>query len=369
MADIRHFEERTQQLYDLEHSRNEAWHIYKQTAFDIQRRKEDFTQEMSALRRSLQSEDQASKDQASKDQASKEQEHISSEAAKAEDLKTVILARIKERDPEQVGAALLLHNPVTHPIAVQNRGQTQLTLKPSSSIFRFSAIKRDGMLEDLEGQDDDTEEDGHTGKRSWSDVTLTIDPPYWRLYRDQSQGIDFFVAPKTKDQRVKSEDQEKMWVREETAADIFLQLGWLVEKSKDGPEQMTRYVVALNLSTNPFSMWLIYDYRQPDDMGHLYTAKVPAVGEPDLYMDPVSEVASGKEKEEVRETYKGYLDRLEPWDLACLYQDAPRDWPKDGSSAAAAAAVAAGVGSSPFFLRFGAPNRNLRAKRIKPTAI
>ena len=414
IAVISRFEERTKHLYDLEYSRNEAWHTYAQTAYAIQTQKEDFDQQMSALRRDYYSEDhqehihskeQASKEQASKEQASekqtskelfskeqaskeqaskmqasklqasklqasKEHERITSQAAKADDLKTVILALYQKGDLEQVGAALLLYNPITHPIAVQSRGQTQLTLQPSDSIFRFSAIKRDGMLEDLEeGEDDDPKEDGHAKRRSWSDITLTIDPPYWLLYRDEYQGPVFFVAPKTKAKRVKSQDaQEKIWVREESAGDNFLQLGWLAEKkNNDGPEQMTRYIVALNLSTNPLSMWLIYDYRQPDALGHLHTANVPAIGEPDLYMDPVSEAAIGKGKEEAPEKkHNGYLDQLEPWDLACLYPDAPKDWPKDASSAAAAAA---GATHPPILLRYGPPNQNLRAKRSELTAI
>ena len=87
MADLRSFEERTKYLYDLEYARNEAWYKYAQTAFEIQRQKIDFEQQMSAVWRDLYSEDQASKEQIK--EPLKEQKDLSSEAAKTEDLKTV----------------------------------------------------------------------------------------------------------------------------------------------------------------------------------------------------------------------------------------------------------------------------------------
>ncbi|KAL9030709.1 MAG: hypothetical protein Q9196_001207 [Gyalolechia fulgens] len=46
----------------------------------------------------------------------------------------------------------------------------------------------------------------------------------------------------------------------DTEADFFLPLGWLVEHGKDGLYCPTRYVCLLNISTQPMSIWLVYDY-------------------------------------------------------------------------------------------------------------
>ena len=169
------------------------------------------------------------------------------------------------------------------------------------------------MLEDVE------EREGNSSgqNKSWSEVTLAVEPPYWRLPRN---GNRYFVAPKTEHQHVKREhDEEEMWVRDESAADVFLAIGWLVEKIQDGQAQTTRYACTLNISTDPVSMWLIYDYRQPNDHGYLRTSNVPTVEEPDLYLDPAddcrmtpstaAEPAAAMGQEGGQEKYNGYMDQ------------------------------------------------------------
>ncbi|KAL8651130.1 MAG: hypothetical protein Q9210_003431 [Variospora velana] len=49
-----------------------------------------------------------------------------------------------------------------------------------------------------------------------------------------------------------------------TEADFFLPLGWLVEHGQDGLYCPTRYVCLLNISTQPMSIWLMYDYVDCD---------------------------------------------------------------------------------------------------------
>ncbi|KAL8828633.1 MAG: hypothetical protein Q9170_006521 [Blastenia crenularia] len=46
--------------------------------------------------------------------------------------------------------------------------------------------------------------------------------------------------------------------------DFFLPLGWLVESAADGCRCPTRYVCLLNISSQPMSVWLMYDYVVPD---------------------------------------------------------------------------------------------------------
>ncbi|KAL8750950.1 MAG: hypothetical protein Q9184_006236 [Pyrenodesmia sp. 2 TL-2023] len=50
---------------------------------------------------------------------------------------------------------------------------------------------------------------------------------------------------------------------------VFVALGWLREKDMGAEERMqtTYYVVLLNLSTNPVSVWLLFDYHLEEDDG------------------------------------------------------------------------------------------------------
>lgn len=50
---------------------------------------------------------------------------------------------------------------------------------------------------------------------------------------------------------------------------VFIALGWLVENEKEEhgtKKSATNYVVLLNLSTQPTSLWLLYDYHMWDEM-------------------------------------------------------------------------------------------------------
>lgn len=50
--------------------------------------------------------------------------------------------------------------------------------------------------------------------------------------------------------------------------DSFLPLGFLIEPDdEDEAGRLTNYVWALNITTNPWSLWLIYDYLAEDDLG------------------------------------------------------------------------------------------------------
>ena len=345
-AEYNRFKEETDTLYEI--ARDKARYTllqkrYMKALWDLQSYE---------IQRIFQSEDSTSNKLAQKPAK------ISIKVGDAVNFKTFILELIEKMDPEEVGASLLLER-YTEPIVVQFSGQTQFSLERARDIFQFSAIERDGMIDDIEWGGSPVEK----GK-SGSDATLVIDDPYWRLHRE---GLRFFVAPKTQDKHLKYEDSEdKMWVRDEMAGDIFLDLGWLVEKGKDGQDRTTRYVCALNLSTDPVSMWLIYDYRQPNDYDYLCTSKVPAAGEPYIYLEApynlaaVSKAATGKEGGQVEP--KGYMDQRKPWDIACLYQNAPKDWPKDVSEAAARA-------GGPTIFPYGPAKPDLRAKRTKPTAL
>lgn len=75
----------------------------------------------------------------------------------------------------------------------------------------------------------------------------------------------------------------------------FLTLGLLSEIAKSNADQSvssgrdTRYIVALNISTNPVSLWLIYDYthRDYDFVGCVPNLEAALTGWR-LYRDPLS---------------------------------------------------------------------------------
>ena len=285
-------------------------------------------------------------------------------APRSRDFPTTILAQLDEKDPEEVGAALMLDR-YELPIVIYVRNQTKFTLRRSELIFHFSKIKQDGLLENVKEL-----EINPSGKsNSWSDITFGIESPYWRLYRSDHNGERVFVAPKTKTKSLKKQGtKDEIWIREDAAGDKFLALGWLVENNQDGA-RTTRYVCALNTSTKPVSMWLIYDYRQPNDDDYLYTSDVPTVAQQNLYLDPtddgqvISHPPKGPApvtgKEGVEQNFnKGYMDQPKPWDIACLYDDAEKQWPE------ASMAVDVNPEDPSFLTPYGDPDTSLRAKRM-----
>ncbi|KAL8749044.1 MAG: hypothetical protein Q9184_006961, partial [Pyrenodesmia sp. 2 TL-2023] len=49
-------------------------------------------------------------------------------------------------------------------------------------------------------------------------------------------------------------------------ADLFFPLGWLVEHGQNAKYCPTRYVCLLNISTQPMSLWLMYDYVNDNEI-------------------------------------------------------------------------------------------------------
>ena len=65
---------------------------------------------------------------------------------------------------------------------------------------------------------------------------------------------------------------------------IFIPLGWLVEVEKEvrpngnQQERTTHYVVLWNISTKPYSLWIVYDYRSYDEEFDLCENNLPDEG-------------------------------------------------------------------------------------------
>ena len=150
------------------------------------------------------------------------------------------------------------------PLMIQIHDDITYTLLISDQVFGYSQLQ-DGKM-DLFSDEENEQTSGEA-----SDAYSLMDPPYFRIYREKE---GFFAVPKTQHQNM----QTTAWVGEDNAAaDVFLALGWLVKHIKDRGRRVTRYVCALNLSTDPVSMWLIYDYRQPDFCynDYMFTAAIP----------------------------------------------------------------------------------------------
>ena len=106
----------------------------------------------------------------------------------------------------------------------------------------------------------------------------------------------------------------------------------------------------------------MYDYLQRGDNEHLHVLAIPTVEklEPSLgrYNDSISNGGQTLEKR-LNEQKRGFMSQPEPWDVACLYRDAFRDWPQDAASL--------NLKSAPAGLMIcGDPEPDLRATRIEP---
>lgn len=206
--------------------------------------------------------------------------------------------------------------------------------------------------EEGEGEREKGEAEAEEGCR---DPKFTIDPPYWRLNRN---GKGFFKAPKNGGGEIDATRiLQNPWIGTKDTSDYFLALGWLVEQGK-----VTRYVCALNLSTNPVSFWLVYDYLQRGDDEHLHVLDIPAVKEQGASdCDDDDDISDGGRPAEKRlnEQKRGFMSQPEPWDIACLYRGAFRDWPQDAAHLTFQSAVTS-------LLICGDPQPDLRATRIEP---
>lgn len=104
--------------------------------------------------------------------------------------------------------------------------------------------------------------------------------------------------------------KHKAALADEVDGDFFLPLGLLVDEDT---KEITRYVCALNISTNPTSMWLIYDYYGDDENGD--------AAEYGMYKDSSSYDREGNLIEARRNC-------LYEFDIGLLYEDVS-DWAMD----------------------------------------
>ncbi|KAL8919376.1 MAG: hypothetical protein Q9208_006829 [Pyrenodesmia sp. 3 TL-2023] len=112
--------------------------------------------------------------------------------------------------------------------------------------------------------------------------------------------------------------------------DFFLPLGSLVEAANDGGEKrLTNYCWALNISTDPVSVWLVYEYVTTDFLGDEITVQLS-----DIYLN------QGNEWKEFPYTFdrlppaQAYLGLDSAWDVLKVFDDVEKDWQPQNAQAA-----------------------------------
>ena len=267
----------------------------------------------------------------------------------------------------------IISYPISHfklPIILGPDALKQYSLFPSDEVFYWHS-PRPGMLETSDEEEDheegkedkEGEAEEEEGKhKGYYDLEYTIDPPYWR-FRRLDKG--FFVVPKDERGEIDltlfrqdlGRSQQDLWIGTKETGDVFLALGWLAEQVGASPRLVTRYVCALNLSTNPVSFWLIHDYLRRNDDERLESVDLPSAEGQDSLDGHSGSIPAGEQK-------RGFMDRPKPWDIACLYKDAFKDcgryWPRDSSSCCLSSAP-----TSPLFYD-DAQSDDLRATRTEP---
>lgn len=116
----------------------------------------------------------------------------------------------------------------------------------------------------------------------------------------------------------------KLKMKNAGQADIFLPLGYLIEPDHDGETgRITNYVWALNISTEPKSLWLIFDYMTGDGAGEEAQVTLD-----DLYSNIYNVLANVPYSDEFHYLPDGFLELGEPWDIVQVLDDIEK-WQPD----------------------------------------
>ena len=222
-------------------------------------------------------------------------------------------------DQKDTGKLLnVLHKPGAQDEIILNcHGSTQYMLLPCLDFFIYPT--------EYNGEDQsDDEEDDRTKKESDTDPARPTYPypsPYYRLKHGDRNS---FITADLAGGKVKVE-----WTKD-GGGDEFLALGFMTESS-NGVKRCTKYLYALNVSTKPVSLWLIFDYSDPRDgeFGHSSTHSFQTPDQKHVYGAPIFNTCYGQPSftdetesvEEARESGQGYMGQGKPWDIALLYKD------------------------------------------------
>ena len=154
-------------------------------------------------------------------------------------------------------------------IYIFSYGDTTFDLMTSGACFPYPA--NTNIDSDSESNSDGRSEsltlstsDGRSESLTLSTGCYNVRRPYFRSH----YGDHEYLTLKPTETRVRKAGGRG-------GGDVFLTLGWMIERNQDGFHRATAYVCALNLSTEPVSMWLIFDYLLMTEDGRLAQRGLP----------------------------------------------------------------------------------------------
>ncbi|KAL8941829.1 MAG: hypothetical protein Q9216_002007 [Gyalolechia sp. 2 TL-2023] len=147
------------------------------------------------------------------------------------------------------------------------------------------------------------------------------------------------------------------------SGDFFLPLGSLVETASEkskGEKRLTNYIWALNISTDPVSLWLVFDYVTADSLDRNTTVDLC-----EMYPNQRS-----KDDQLLyiwdRAKPHGYLELRTEWDVLKVFDDIDKDWqPEEPRVTKLDAATKYLLGSKMRAYRLVKPPRNSPGLRIR----
>ncbi|KAL8900521.1 MAG: hypothetical protein Q9207_005657 [Kuettlingeria erythrocarpa] len=149
------------------------------------------------------------------------------------------------------------------------------------------------------------------------------------------KGADTWFTQLFYNQRLRPNEEEPpspfCYANRAPSGDFFLPLGSLIEAAADnkGEKRATNYCWALNISTDPASLWLVFDYVLDSYRGHDTTVDLSQI-----YLNEYNELTNyAYAFEEVPQGH-GYLGLGSAWDVAKVFDDIGKDWQPAAAKAA-----------------------------------
>ncbi|KAL9014042.1 MAG: hypothetical protein Q9173_001292 [Seirophora scorigena] len=166
--------------------------------------------------------------------------------------------------------------------------------------------------------------------------TYYLRPDYTVLMHDAPppyRGADTWFVQLFYDQRLRANEQERpspFCHANRVGGDFFLPLGSFIEAAnEEGEKRLTNYCWALNVSTDPVSLWLVFDYVMVTPGGDHATIKLSQV-----YLNERNEYDHyGYAFEKVPQAH-GYLGLGGAWDVLKVFDDVDEDWQPENAIAA-----------------------------------
>ncbi|KAL8975090.1 MAG: hypothetical protein Q9197_000669 [Variospora fuerteventurae] len=160
------------------------------------------------------------------------------------------------------------------------------------------------------------------------DAVLDHEPP------PKEQAADTFYNQLLYNQRFGPDKEARPWpftYANRVSGDFFLPLGSLVEIASDGNnKRLTNYCWALNISTDPVSLWLVFDYVKTNFLGDDTNVQLSQI-----YLNQGNESRGFPYTfDEVPQAQQGYLGLGSAWDVLKVFDDVSRDWQPTNAKAA-----------------------------------